>query len=67
MWFREAMHAAGLDGYQLRELWSKGLTEESHNEGKPSAKGGHTTEAMRRYYVKRALPARTKNTLTLTR
>lgn len=66
-WFRAAMRAAGLDGYQLRDLRSKGLTDESHKEGKPSAKGGHTTEAMRRYYVKRALPVRTKNTLTLDR
>jgi len=61
------MQAAGLNGYQLRDFRSKGLTEESHKEAKPSAKGGHTTEAMRRYYVKRALPVRTKNTLTLNR
>lgn len=49
--------------YRLSDLRKKGLTDEAKLAGKPTDKGGHKTEQMKRYYVVGELPMRVQNNL----
>jgi hypothetical protein len=62
-YFKAAAKAVKLGGYTLRDIRPKAITDEAENAGQPTNKGAHRTEQMRRYYVKKHLPVRTKNTL----
>lgn len=63
--FAEAVIAAGFEKgkYKLKDLRKKGLTDEARKAGKPTNKGGHKTEQMRRLYVVGQLPVRVRNNL----
>lgn len=63
--FSAAVIAAGFEKgkYKLKDLRKKGLTDEARKAGKPTNKGGHKTEQMRRYYVVGQLPMRARNNL----
>lgn len=49
--------------YQLRDVRKKGLNDEAILAGKPTEKGGHNTEQMKRHYVTSRLPKRVRNRL----
>lgn len=49
--------------YKLKDLRKKGLTDEAQLAGKPTDKGGHKTESMKRLYVVGELPMRVQNNL----
>lgn len=61
--WREACAAAGYGAqYQIRDLRKKGLTDEYLAQGE-NDKGGHETEAMRKYYRLITPPKRARSTL----
>lgn len=64
-YFKNAMDEAELseEGYTLRDLRPKALTDEAELAGSATNKGAHKTEKMRRHYVKKVLPMRVKNNL----
>lgn len=59
--WRRAAKAAGLAQYQLRDVRPKGLTDEAREAGAATDKGAHASEAMKRHYVRVALPKRVKS------